>query len=83
MNRGDKTVYDVVPTVIEATGNRHIYISPSIHVEKIEPGKGIRYTALIKSDGKLKDGSAKFCASVILGNKAISKVSEFNIPTRR
>lgn len=83
MNRGDKTVYDVVPTVIETTGNRHIYISPSIHVEKIEPGKGIRYTALIKSDGKLKDGSAKFCASVILGNKAISKVSEFNIPTRR
>lgn len=83
MNRGNETLYDVQPTVIEATGNKHIFISPSVHVEKILPGKGIRYTALVKADNALKDGSVKICASVVQGNKAISKVSEFNITTRR
>lgn len=83
MNRGDQTLYDVQPTVIEANGNRHIYISPGMHVEKILPGKGIRYTAMVKADNRLKDGTAKICVSIVQGNKAISKVSEFNIPTRR
>lgn len=82
-NRDSMTVYDVIPTVVETTENRHIYISPSIHIEKIAPGQGVRYTAVVKADGKLKNGTARFCASVLLGNKAISKVSEFNIPTRR
>ena len=45
INRGNLPVYDVVPTVVETTGNKHIYISPNIHVEKIDDGKGIRYTA--------------------------------------
>lgn len=82
MNRGNQPVYDVVPTVVETTGNKHIFISPSIHVEKIDAGSGVRYTAMIKADGKLKDGTARFCVSVIHGNKAISKVNEFNIPTK-
>lgn len=81
VNRSNDAVYDVVPTVIETTKNKHIFISPSIHVEKIGPGKGIRYTAMVKADNRLKDGSACFCVSVIHGDKAISKVHEFNIPT--
>lgn len=82
MNRSSLPVYDVVPTVFETTGNKHIFISPNIHVERIDAGSGIRYTAMIKADGKLKDGSARFCVSVIHGGKAISKVNEFNIPTK-
>lgn len=83
MNRGNEVLYDIQPTVFEASGNRHVFISPSIHVEKILPGKGIRYTALVKADNSLKNGNVKICISVVQGNKAISKVSEFNIPTRR
>ena len=83
INRGNQPLTDVVPTVIEANGNRHIFISPSMHIESIAPGKGIRYTALIKADNRLKEGNARFCVSVIQGGKAISKVSEFNIPTIR
>lgn len=83
VNRGHEPVYDVVPTVVETTGNRHIFISPSIHVEKISPGSGVRYTAMVKADRKLKDGMARFCVSVIHEGKAISKVNEFNIPTKR
>ncbi|MGI6223514.1 MAG: hypothetical protein ACOYJG_07885 [Prevotella sp.] len=81
INRSNETLTDVVPTVVEANGNRHIFISPSMHVESIAPGKGIRYTALIKSDNRLKNGTARICVSVIQGGKAISKVSEFHIPT--
>lgn len=83
LNRGHKPVYDVVPTVVEITGNKHIFISPSIHVEKISPGSGVRYTAMVKADRKLKDGMAWFCVSVIHEGKSISKVNEFNIPTKR
>lgn len=81
MNRGSRTVYDIQPTVVEATGNKHIFVSPNMHVEQIQPGKGIRYTAMVKADGRLKNGTAKFCVSVIQGNTHISKVTEFNIPT--
>ena len=83
VNRGHAPVYDVVPTVVETTGNKHIFISPSIHVEKISPGLGVRYTAMVKADRKLKDGMARFCVSVIHEGKSISKVNEFNIPTKR
>lgn len=83
VNRGHEPVYDVVPTVVETTGNKHIFISPSIHVEKISPESGVRYTAMVKSDRKLKDGMARFCVSVIHEGKSISKVNEFNIPTKR
>lgn len=83
VNRGHEPVYDVVPTVVETTGNKHIFISPSIHVEKVSPGSGVRYTAMVKADRKLKDGMARFCVSVIHEGKSISKVNEFNIPTKR
>ena len=83
VNRGHESVYDVVPTVVETTGNKHIFISPSIHVEKISPESGVRYTAMVKADRKLKDGMARFCVSVIHEGKSISKVNEFNIPTKR
>lgn len=83
VNKGQKTLFDVVPTVVETTGNRHISISPSIHIEKIDPGRGVRYTALVRADRRLKKGSARFCVSVLQGNHSVSKVSVFNIPTQR
>lgn len=82
-NRGKQTLYDIVPTVIEANNNRHIIISPNMHVEQLQSNSGIRYTALVKADNKLKDGSAKLCVSVVQGGKSISKVTEFNVPTVR
>lgn len=81
-NNGAHTLYDVVPTVIETTGNKHIFISPSVHVESIVPGHVIRYTAMVKADNRLKNGTACFCVSVIQGGKTISKVNQFDIPTK-
>lgn len=81
-NNGSHTLYDVVPTVIETTGNKHIFISPSVHVESIAPGHVIRYTAMVKADNRLKNGTACFCVSVIQGGKTISKINQFDIPTK-
>lgn len=83
VNTGTETVRDVQPTVVEASGNRHIAVSPNLHVEELAPGKAIRYTALVKASNRLKDGTAKFCVSVIQGGATISKITEFNIPTRK
>lgn len=82
-NTGQKTLYDLQPSVVEMTGNKYIFISPGMHVERLVPGAGIRYTAMLKADNRLKDGSIRICVSVLQGDKAISKVSEFNVPTRK
>ena len=73
----------VMHTFTSATGNAHIYVSPSIHIESIAPGKGVRYTALVKADKKLKNGMARFALTVLQGQKSISKVTEFNIRTSK
>ncbi len=81
-NASNKVLYDIQPTVVESSSRKNIYISPNIHVERLEPGKGIRYTAMVKA-GRMKNGSATFCLSALQGNMVMSNVSEFVIPTRR
>lgn len=80
-NTGQSTLHDIQPTVVEATGNRHLFISPGMHVEQLQPGAGIRYTAMLKADNRLGDGTAHICLSVVQGENAISKVTEFTVPT--
>lgn len=82
-NSGKQAVSDVVPTVVVVSGNRHIYVSPSLHIESIAPEGKIRYTAIVKADGKLKAGSEKFALSVLQGGNKISDVVEFDIPTKK
>lgn len=82
-NNGLQPVYNVVPTVAEMTGNKHIYISQPICVEKIEAYKGVRYTAMVKADNRLKYGTIKLCCSVLQNGETISKVTEFNVETRK
>lgn len=84
MNRSDKVLYDVQPTVFEVTGNKRIHISPNLHVESIPPHSGVRYTATVKADSKLKDGQAVIRLAVTQGNRDItSQVKEFSVQTRR
>ena len=83
-NNSDRVLYDVQPIVEETTGAKQIYISPSIHVEKIQPHRGIRYTATVQAGNRLKDGRATFRVRAIQGNEQVtSRITEFNIPTRR
>lgn len=84
MNNTGRVVYDVQPIVYDLTGNKHIHISQNLHVESIMPGKGIRYTATIKGDSRLKDGTAKICVGVAHGNREVEgQTKEFIVPTRK
>ena len=83
-NNSDKPVYRVLPTVAEVTGNKHIHVSQNVMVESIMPGKGIRYTATIKADSRLRDGDAVIRIGVMQGNKDIpSQAREYRIKTSK
>lgn len=84
VNVSNQTLYDVQPVVAEVSGLKHLAISPSIHIEKLLPGKKIRYTALVQAGKRIKNSTAKICLSVVQGNNnVVSKITEFNIPTRK
>ncbi len=84
MNTTSSTIYDVYPIVEDVTGNRHVQVSPNLRVESISPNRGIRYTATILADKKLKDGEILVRVGVAHGKQMIdSQTQEFRIPTRK
>ena len=83
-NNGSQTLHNVQPIVTEETGNKHLAISPTIHVEQLEPGKAIRYTALVRADRRLKPGNAVIRVAAVRGNNIpVSEPLFFNIPTEK
>jgi hypothetical protein len=84
VNRSSQTLYDIRPTVVEVSGNRQVYISPEARVEQLGPGKGIRYTAMVRGGNRLKNGSAVFQVRAFLGNgRNVSNAQELRIQTVR
>lgn len=69
MNLSNSTVFDVQPLVVDESSNKHIHISPNLHVERISPNAGIRYTATILADKRLKDGVANIRVSAMVGGQ--------------
>lgn len=83
-NTTDKPIFRIRPQVTEVTGNRHIEVSEGVMIESIAPGKGIRYTALVRADNGLRDGKAVFRIGVFQDRKEIvSQTREFRIETRK
>ena len=84
MNFSGVTLYDVHPMVVESTGNKHVHVSPPLRVESIAPGRGVRYTATVFADSRLKDGEAVLRLGVVQGDKEItSQVRELRVPLRK
>ena len=79
-NHTSRTLYDLQPMVNEVTGSRRIYISPSVTVARLEPDKGVRYTAMVKS-ARMKNGSVKFNVAVAHNDRVVSNISEFSVAT--
>lgn len=80
-NVSEHVVYDVQPLVIETTGNKRISISGTIHVERILPGKGVRYTAMVQAGKRIKGTEAVFRISAAVGSKQdVSNVLVFKLP---
>jgi uncharacterized protein YcfJ len=83
-NTSGQTLYNVRPIVMETTGNRHILVSPTINVESIAPGSGIRYTATVVGDRSLRRGMAQFEVNAeVGGNVRVTGAQAFELPTRR
>lgn len=81
-NPTDKPVFGVQPSVMEMTGNKHIYISENILVECIQPKQTIRYTAQVKTDRGLRNGEAIIRVSVLqAGQEITSQTREFHVMT--
>lgn len=83
VNEGRTPVYDVVPTVEETTEMKHIYISPSVMIEQIAPGEGIRYTATVYGGEKLKNGEVLLRVTVAAGDYSECDWQEFSLPTQK
>lgn len=84
MNTGGRTAYNVQPVVLDVTRNKHLHISPNLRVESIAPGKGIRYSATIKADNRLKNGHAVIRVGVAQGrNEVPGQWKELTIVTRK
>lgn len=83
-NPSPRAVYGVQPSVLEVTGNKHIFISENVLVESILPNQSIRYTAQVKTDKRLKDGQAVFRVSVFQrGREITSQSRDFRVKTTR
>lgn len=57
MNRGRHTIHNITPEIVETSDNSHIFISQGITVESIGAGNGVRYTASVAADNKIKNGA--------------------------
>ena len=83
-NTSDNPVYDICPFVEDATGNKHINISPNLRIESIGPRQAVRYTATILADKKLKDGEIIVRLGVAQGGRKIgTQTREFRVPTAK
>ena len=82
-NNTQSPIYNFDPSVVEADGNKRIYISPSVRVENIMPGQGLRYTATVKADSRVKDGQIRLLVSARKDGKPISYVTVVKVDTMR
>lgn len=82
-NETDAPIYNFDPSVVEAEANKRIYISPSVRVENIMPGQGLRYTATVKADRRIKDGEIRLLVSAQKEGKPISYVTVVKVATQR
>ena len=84
LNTSDNVVYDVLPFVEDATGNKHIKVSNNLRIESIAPRQGVRYTATILADKRLKDGEIIVRLGVAQGGREVaSQTHEFQVPTAK
>ena len=84
MNRTDRTLYNVCPIVTDVTHNKHVFISPNMAIESIATGTGVRYTATIQADNRLKDGELVISIGVMVESRELqSQEHEVRIATAK
>lgn len=83
INRGNYTVSDIYPQVKEVSGMSHIILSPAVRIEQIRSGEGIHYSTAIRSDKKLKSGTAVIKVNFAVGNGDYATAKTLYVSTRK
>ena len=84
MNCTSSTLYNVCPMVVDVPHNKHLFISPNLCIESIAAGTGIRYTATIQADKRLKNGEVSIHLGVSVNNRDIASQSyDFTLRTSK
>lgn len=81
INTSHETVYNAVPIV--QTDNKRIYVSPSVMLEQISPGDGIKYTAHLRGGKRLKNGEVTIHIAIADYEGTEYDWQEFTLPTHR
>lgn len=82
MNEGDTPLYNVIPIVETARKMKNLRISPSVMLEQIQPGQGIRYTATLTTGRKWRADEVTIRVAVALShgkNNMICDSHEFTL----
>ncbi|MDO4163225.1 MAG: glycine zipper family protein [Bacteroides sp.] len=82
-NEGSQTAYNIVPTVSETTGMRHLEISSPLLIERLDPQDGIKYTVNIHAGERLKTGSINIRIAIADEYGKEYDWQEFTLPTRQ
>lgn len=82
-NDGKKSIHNLVPIVKEVSDMKRIDISPSVMIERLAPGEGLKYTATLIAGNRIKTGNAVIHVGVAneYGNEYDWR--EFDIPTSK
>ena len=78
-NKSGESLYGIVPTVVETTGNKHLLISPATMIEQIPPHGALHYTAYVSAEKSLKKGTAHFQISITSAGAQLSNVVDFDV----
>lgn len=78
-NRGDRTLYNVAPSITSSAGKR-IAVSPVSAISSLTSGQGVRYKAAVKALRRISDEYITFYVSFGTGRQAIT-AKQFKIRT--
>ena len=81
-NDSNVAIYNVTP-VVNVSGVKGIYVSPSAQISYMEPGNSIRYTAYVKAGKRIKTGQVDLNIYATDSNGSVSRYHQFAIPTQR
>ncbi len=79
-NISETTITNVVPVVIETTGNKRLQISPATLIEQIPGGSALRYSTFVKAQDNLKSGTAHFDIYITANGAMVSQKVSFDVP---
>lgn len=82
-NTTGRTINDIIPDIYEVNGNSHLTISPATRIEGLRSGDAIRYTASVRADNRIKEGTAYFRIAVSTDGSEFITLRDFSIQMQK